>query len=353
MGKLVRDTAAIDVPGSAGLFQWYAEAIGKLYDEVAPTAPGNLALVRREALGVGGRRGAVKLSAGGGDLEAGAGNSVVLKPAEQSPLSALRLAGLAVEAGLPAGVLNVVPGFGETAGRALGLHPDVDCLAFIGSTEVGKLFLGYSAQSNMKQVWLECGGKSPNLVFADWEDLDAAADMAVFGIFVNQGEVCSLGKLPPAGGAFHSQRLFRQAGGTGISIYARRSARSPIGHGGFGGPGAYRPCHGLYRTGRKTARLLTGGERVVINAGGCFVAPTIFGDVDPGDRLAREEIFGPVLSIIPFDGEDEPVARPPCCRSPSRRHRLRHHSRRPECTDAVWRLQAVRLRAGSLVARLR
>ncbi|MEK9860164.1 MAG: aldehyde dehydrogenase family protein, partial [Alphaproteobacteria bacterium] len=120
-----------------------------------------------------------------------AGNSVVLKPAEQSPLSALRLAQLAVEAGVPEGVFNVVPGYGETAGKALGLHMDVDCLAFTGSTPVGKMFQQYAGQSNMKQVWLETGGKSPNLVFADCDDLEAAADMAAFGILFNQGEVCS------------------------------------------------------------------------------------------------------------------------------------------------------------------
>ena len=120
-----------------------------------------------------------------------AGNSVVLKPAEQSPFSALRLGELALEAGIPEGVLNVVPGLGESAGRALGLHPDVDCLVFTGSTQVGKYFMGYSAQSNLKQVWLECGGKSPNLVFEDCRDLDLAAEKAAFGIFFNQGEVCS------------------------------------------------------------------------------------------------------------------------------------------------------------------
>ena len=120
-----------------------------------------------------------------------AGNSIVLKPAEQSPLSSLRLAELAVEAGVPEGVFNVVPGFGETAGNALGLHPDVDCIAFTGSTAVGKLFQQYAGQSNMKQVWLETGGKSPNLIFADCKDLDSAINMAAFGIFFNQGEVCS------------------------------------------------------------------------------------------------------------------------------------------------------------------
>ncbi|MGV8636898.1 aldehyde dehydrogenase family protein, partial [Pseudomonas aeruginosa] len=120
-----------------------------------------------------------------------AGNSVVLKPAEQSPFSDLRLAELAVEAGVPEGVLNVVPGLGEQAGKALGLHPEVDALVFTGSTEVGKYFMQYSAQSNLKQVWLECGGKSPNLVFADCRDLDLAAEKAAFGIFFNQGEVSS------------------------------------------------------------------------------------------------------------------------------------------------------------------
>ena len=120
-----------------------------------------------------------------------AGNSVVLKPAEQSPLTGLRLAELAAEAGLPDGVLNVVPGYGETAGRPLGLYMDVDAVAFTGSTEVGKYFLGYAGQSNMKQVSLECGGKTPNIVMADVPDLDAAAKQAAFGGFFNQGEVCN------------------------------------------------------------------------------------------------------------------------------------------------------------------
>ena len=195
MGKRVADAISIDVPAAAGLFSWYGEAVDKLNGEVASTDPGNLAIVTREPLGV---VGAVVPWNFPLDMVAWkvapaltAGNSVVLKPAEQSPLSALRLAELALEAGLPPGVLNVVPGYGETAGRALGLHPDVDVLAFTGSTAVGKKFLEYAAQSNMKQVWLECGGKSPNLVFDDTDDLDLAARKACFGIFFNQGEVCS------------------------------------------------------------------------------------------------------------------------------------------------------------------
>ncbi len=188
MGKTVEDAATVDVPGSALFFQWYAEAIDKIYDEVAPTGPGDLALITREPLGVVGAvvpwNFPLDMATWKAAAALAAGNSVVLKPAEQSPLSAIRLAELAMEAGLPEGVLNVVTGYGETAGRALGLHQDVDCLAFTGSTPVGKMFQQYAGQSNMKQVWLETGGKSPNLVFADCDNLEAAADMAAFGIFL-------------------------------------------------------------------------------------------------------------------------------------------------------------------------
>ena len=195
MGKLVSDAIAIDVPSTAAVFAYYAEAIDKLYGEIAPNAPGDLALISREPLGV---VGAVvpwnfplliatwKLAPA-----LAVGNSVVLKPSEEASLSALRLAELATEAGLPRGVLNVVPGLGERAGRALGLHPDVDVIAFTGSTEVGKLFQRYASESNMKPVWLECGGKSPNLIFADAGNLDTAAAMASLGFLFNQGAVCS------------------------------------------------------------------------------------------------------------------------------------------------------------------
>ena len=171
MGKLVTEAHTVDVPSAADLFAFYGEAIDKPDGEIAPTEPGNLALVTREPLGV---IGAVTPWNFPLDLAVwkvapalAAGNSVVLKPAEQAPLSSLRLAELAVQAGLPEGVLNVVPGLGPTAGEALGRHPGVDVIAFTGSTETGKRFLRYAADSNAKQVWLECGGKSPNLVFAD------------------------------------------------------------------------------------------------------------------------------------------------------------------------------------------
>ncbi len=310
MGKLVTDAATIDAPGSAHFFQWYAEAIDKVYDEVAPTGPGDLALVSRVPLGVVGAvtpwNFPLDMATWKAAAALAAGNSVVLKPAEQSPLSALRLAELAAEAGIPDGVFNVVPGFGATAGRALGLHMDVDCLAFTGSTAIGKMFMQYSGQSNLKQVWPETGGKSPNLVFADCEDLDAAADMAAFGIFFNQGEVCSA-----------NSRLYVECSIKDAfveKLIARAQATQP------GDPlnpkskmGAIvdeKQTQGIMRfveEGKNTANLVTGGERVTVDGKGCFVQPTIFDDVKHDNPLARDEIFGPVLSVISFETEEDAV----------------------------------------------
>ncbi|MBP1859961.1 aldehyde dehydrogenase [Rhizobium herbae] len=311
MGKLVNDAATVDVPGSAAIFQWYGEAIDKLYDEIAPTEPGNLAMIRREPLGVVGAvipwNFPLDMATWKCAPALAVGNSVVLKPAEQSPLSALRLAELAIEAGLPEGVLNVVPGFGEVTGKALGLHPDVDCITFTGSTEVGKMFLTYSGQSNMKQVWLECGGKSPNLIFADCENLDAAADMAAFGIFFNQGEVCSANSrlyveksIAEVFLAKLVERVGRYTPGNPLDPTATMGA--------IVDENQTRRIMGFIDEGRKTARLVAGGERVSVDGKGCFVQPTIFVDVGHNDRLMREEIFGPVLAVSTFETEDEAVA---------------------------------------------
>ncbi|MEM9632698.1 MAG: aldehyde dehydrogenase [Pseudomonadota bacterium] len=311
MGKLVNDAVTIDAPGSAHFFQWYAEAIDKVYDEVAPTGPGDLALVSRVPLGVVGAvtpwNFPLDMATWKAAAALAAGNSVVLKPAEQSPLSALRLAELAAEAGLPDGVFNVVPGFGATAGKALGLHMDVDCLAFTGSTAIGKMFMQYSGQSNLKQVWPETGGKSPNLVFADCEDLDAAADMAAFGIFFNQGEVCS------ANSRLYVESSIKDA--FVEKLIARANATQP------GDPldpsskmGAIvdqkqtEGIMGFVEAGKQSANLVAGGERVTVDGKGCFVQPTIFDDVKHDDPLAKDEIFGPVLSVIAFDSEDEAVS---------------------------------------------
>jgi|GEM_PF-8533 len=310
MGKLVSDAITVDAPGSAMFFQWYAEAIDKIYDEIAPTGPGNLALISREPLGVVGAvvpwNFPLDMATWKCAAALAAGNSVVLKPAEQSPLSALRLAELASEAGLPDGVLNVIPGFGETAGKALGLHMDVDCLAFTGSTAVGKLFMQYAGQSNMKQVWLETGGKSPNLVFADCADLDAAADMAAFGIFFNQGEVCSANSRLLVERSIQDELVEK--------ISERAQATQP------GDP--LDPASKLgamvdekqteqvmkyIDIGNEEADLVVGGERVTVDGKGCYVQPTIFDNVTRDMTIARDEIFGPVLAVVPFDTEDEAI----------------------------------------------
>ncbi len=310
MGKLVTDAATIDAPGSAHFFQWYAEAIDKVYDEVAPTGPGDLALVSRVPLGVVGAvtpwNFPLDMATWKAAAALAAGNSVVLKPAEQSPLSALRLAELAIEAGVPDGVFNVVPGYGHTAGQALGMHNDVDCLAFTGSTAIGKKFMEYSGQSNMKQVWPETGGKSPNLVFADCENLDAAADMAAFGIFFNQGEVCS------ANSRLYVERSIKDAFVDKLIERAQgMQPGDPLDPASKMGAMVDRTqTEGVMRfieAGKQTARLATGGEQVQVDGKGCFVQPTIFDDVAHEDPLARDEIFGPVLSVIPFDSEDDAI----------------------------------------------
>ena len=312
MGKRVVDAHDLDLPFSVDLFRYYAEAIDKINDEVAPTPPGTTALVRRVPLGVVGAvvpwNYPVDMLAWKVAPAMAAGNSVVLKPAEQSPSSALRIAELAAEAGIPDGVLNVVPGLGETTGRALGLHPDVDVLAFTGSTEVGRYFLQYAGQSNLKQVWLECGGKSPHLVFADAEDLAATARATAFGIWFNQGAVCSA----------HSRVLVqREVHEEFVALVAAEAASytpgDPLdpaaGMGAVVSPEqtdqVMRFIDGARASG---ARLVAGGERITRDGSDCYVQPTVFDGVDPASELAREEVFGPVLAVTPFDTEDEALA---------------------------------------------
>ena len=310
MGKTVEDAATVDVPGSALFFQWYAEAIDKIYDEVAPTGPGDLALITREPLGVVGAvvpwNFPLDMATWKAAAALAAGNSVVLKPAEQSPLSAIRLAELAMEAGLPEGVLNVVPGFGETAGRALGLHQDVDCLAFTGSTPIGKMFQQYAGQSNMKQVWLETGGKSPNLVFTDCDNLEAAADMAAFGIFFNQGEVCSANSRLLVERSIHQE--FVQMLMARAENYKPGNPLDPSSKmGAIVSQEQYDRILKMIASGKKDADCVVGGNAITIDNRGLYVEPTIFDNVRCGVEIETDEIFGPVLSVIPFDTEEEAV----------------------------------------------
>jgi 4-(gamma-glutamylamino)butanal dehydrogenase len=311
MGKPVMDAFNIDVPGAAHVFAWYGESLDKLYDQVAPTAQNVLATITRVPLGV-----VAAVVPWNFPLDMAAwklapalasGNSVVLKPAEQSPFSALRLGELALEAGIPEGVLNVLPGLGESAGKALGLHPDVDCLVFTGSTQVGKYFMQYAAQSNLKQVWLECGGKSPSLIFDDCQDLDLAAEKAAFAIFFNQGEVCSANSRLLVQRSIHDEfveRLIDKSRqwqpGDPLDPSSRAGALVDAGQ----TEGVMGFIEGAHAEG---AKLVCGGERLSINGSSNFVQPTLFTGVSAEMRLAREEVFGPVLAISAFDDEEQAV----------------------------------------------
>ncbi|WP_126285526.1 aldehyde dehydrogenase [Burkholderia stagnalis] len=311
MGKPVRDALLFDVPETARCYAWYGEALDKHYDEIAPTGEGVLATVTREPLGVVAAvvpwNFPLMMAAWKVAPALAVGNSVVLKPAEQSSLSSLRLAALVHEAGIPPGVFNVVPGLGAVTGQALGLHPEVDCIAFTGSTATGKRFMHYSADSNLKRVWLECGGKSPHIVFDDCPDLDRAALVAAQAIFVNQGEVCI------AGSRLYVQEGIYDAFMERLVVHARAMAPgdpldpdAPIGaivderqmesvlqriDAGLG----------------EGATLRTGGRRVRSETGGYYIEPTVFDCPSQDLSIVREEVFGPVLAVLRFSSEDEAI----------------------------------------------
>ena len=310
MGKPISDSLAVDVRAASDCIQYYGEACDKVYGEVGPTGPDDLSLIVKEPIGVVGLvvpwnfpmiMAAWKLGPA-----LAVGNSMVLKPAEQSPLTALRLAELALEAGIPEGVLNVVPGRGEVAGRALGLHADVDAIGFTGSTEVGKLFLSYSAQSNMKRVWLECGGKTPNIITADCPDLEAALEATAAGIFFNQGEMCTSASRLLVDKSLASEAIERLGAlrknwqpGDPLDPASRNGALVSDEHMGR--------VLGYIGSGRSQGAEVVGGQRVRKETGGYFIEPTILHQVTPAMTVAKEEIFGPVLSVIAYDGIDEAV----------------------------------------------
>jgi acyl-CoA reductase-like NAD-dependent aldehyde dehydrogenase len=311
MGKPIRDSRAVDVPLAAECIAYYGEAIDKVYDEVAPTGPGDVVMLVREPLGVVGAVVPWNFPLLMASWKVGpalaTGNSVVLKPAEQSPLTALRIAELAVEAGVPDGVLQVVPGFGETAGQALGRHMDVDLFAFTGSTEVGKLFLRYSGESNMKRLALECGGKSPHIVMQDCGDLDAAAEAAAWGVFYNQGEVCNAGSRLLVHESLKDDFLERV-----VRVSETIRPGDPLDPetrmGAIVDRTQLERVLGYIESGRdQGADVHLGGRQVLEESGGYFVEPTIFDAVSNEMRIAREEIFGPVLATIPFSDEEEAI----------------------------------------------
>lgn len=311
-GKPINNTRGFDIGAAINTVRYYAEALDKIYGEVAPTPDDRLSYVVHEPLGV---IGAVTpwnfplhMAMWKVAPALAMGNSVVLKPAENASMSALYAAQLALEAGLPPGVWNVTPGLGTEAGEALALHMDVDMIAFTGSGPVGRQLLRASADSNLKRVSLELGGKSPQIVFADCDDLDQAAQNAAWGVFYNQGQVCTAASRLLVEASIKDEFLARVAA-------VARTIRvgdpfDPATR--FGAMISERQMNtaldyiekGLAEGGR----LLAGGRRARPESGGYYVEPTLLDDIAPDNVLAQEEVFGPVLSVLSFDTEDEAYA---------------------------------------------
>jgi len=311
MGKPISDSLAVDIPATARCIAWYAEAVDKVYDEVAPTAHDQLALITREPIGVVAAivpwNFPLIMAAWKIGPALAAGNSFILKPSEKSPLSAIRLAALAAEAGIPDGVFNVLPGYGHTAGQALALHMDVDCIGFTGSTRTGKLMLQYSGQSNMKRVWLECGGKSPNIILADCPDLDRAAATAAGAIFFNQGEMCTAASRLIVEASVRD-RVLEKVVEASRAMQPGDPLDPATRMGAIVDEIQTRTVLGYIDSGRSEgASVLAGGQRVREQTGGCYIEPTIFADVQTDMRIAREEIFGPVLAAITVQDAEEAV----------------------------------------------
>ena len=307
VGKPIRDTLSVDVPSAAKTIQWFAETIDKVYGEVGPTGPDALSLVTREPIGVVGAIvpwnyplivTAWKLGAA-----LATGNSIVVKPASASPLTALRLAELAAEVGIPDGVLNVVPGPGAVLGEALARHPGVDKIAFTGSTDVGKSLLRAIGETDVKAISLELGGKSPQVVLGDVADVQKVAEGIGAGIFYNSGQTCNAGSRLVVHRSIREELVERVADiGRG---YAPGEPLDPDTRlGSIVDARQLDKVLGYVELGRQEgARLVAGGQRVRQDSGGFYVGPTILDGVDNSWRVAREEIFGPVLTVTEFDDE--------------------------------------------------
>ena len=310
-GKSIKDCVSIDVPETIDCIQWHAEAIDKIYDQISPSGDAALGMIVREPIGVVAcvlpwnfpmLMAAWKLGPA-----LAAGNSVILKPAEQTSMSCLRLAQLAHEAGVPAGVINVLPGLGETCGQSLGLHNDIDAVSFTGSTEVGRLFLQYSAQSNLKRVVLECGGKNPCIVLDDAERLDEVAEHVVNAVFWNMGENCSSNSRLIVHSAIKQQLMVKVLEKTrdwitGDPMDPRNALGAMISQEHFDKVMQY--IDGAKQQG---AELILGGKAIELN-NGLFIEPTIFDQVTSDMTIAQEEVFGPVLAVMTVNSAAEAVA---------------------------------------------
>jgi len=314
VGKPIRDSLSIDLPATINCLRWFAEATDKIYDEIAPTRAEVLAMIRRVPVGVVAAivpwnfplvTAMTKIAPA-----LAAGNSVVLKPSELSPLSAIRLGALAAEAGLPDGVFNVVPGTGPDAGKALALSHDVAALAFTGSTAVGKLLMTYAGQSNMKKVSLECGGKSANIVLADCPDLDRAVQAAAMGAFQNQGQICN------AGTRLILERAIREPFLEKLVAFTKTlTPGDPLlpstRFGSMASAAHAARVRRFIEVGQAEGAIRLTGDPDRLPAGLALdtcILPTIFGNVSNDMTIAREEIFGPVLSVIEARDLDDAIA---------------------------------------------
>jgi acyl-CoA reductase-like NAD-dependent aldehyde dehydrogenase len=310
MGKPIAEPWG-NAASAAGVMRFYAESVDKVMGDVYGSDKYSFALQRRVPRGVVAAVTPWNFPTTNAVLKVApalaAGNCVVLKPSELSSRSAIHLAHLALEAGLPPGALNIVPGLGKVVGRALGLHKDVDLMTFTGSTVVGKQMLMYAGQSNMKVVVAECGGKSPHIVFADVVDLDSTSTSIARLLLTNQGQLCVVGS-----------RLVVQRSIQTIMLEKIAAQLQKIRMGDALDPKTtFGPLASIQQLDRVMnyiataepdgARLVTGGRRALLDSNGYFVEPTIFADVPPQARIGQEEIFGPVLSVMAFEDESEAI----------------------------------------------
>jgi gamma-glutamyl-gamma-aminobutyraldehyde dehydrogenase len=307
-GKPIQDCVTIDIPEVIHTIKWHAEAVDKIYDQTAPAGDDAIAMIVREPIGVVACvlpwNFPLLMMAWKIGPALAAGCSVIVKPAEQTSLTALRLAELAMEAGVPAGVLNVITGMGPDVGEPLGRHMDIDMVSFTGSTETGKRFLRYSADSNLKKVVLECGGKNPCVVLDDAEELDLVAEHVVNGAFWNMGENCS------AASRLIVHEDIKEALLERVKAYANEwrmgDPLDPVNRLGalidqehFG-----KVCSYLEKGPSQGASIVLGGKSI----DGAYIEPTIFDEVGQNDAVLREEIFGPVLSVVTIKSFDEAIA---------------------------------------------
>ncbi|MFN8986915.1 MAG: aldehyde dehydrogenase, partial [Burkholderiales bacterium] len=311
MGKPIRYSLAVDVPAAANCIRWYGEAIDKVYDQIAPTSKDALALMTREPIGVVSAivpwNYPMLMAAWKIGPALAAGNSVILKPSEKSPLTAMRLAELAQMAGLPDGVLNVVPGYGAGAGEPLSLHLDVDCIGFTGSTAIGKRIAENAGKSNLKRAWTELGGNSPFLILKD-ADIEAATKACANSIFFNQGESCNAPSRLIVDASIKDEVIACLK--TLAPSFAPKDPLDPQSiMGAIVDQVQLSRVMGLIAQGQEEgASLVVGGDQDMQETGGYYVNPTIFSGVSSQMCIAREEIFGPVLSIMEAASLDEAVA---------------------------------------------